>query len=327
MEWILGNVKIKNQVVLAPMAGVSNVAYMKICESMGVSYVVTELISAEAIIRNNKKTFDMFKGLNTLSIPFGIQLFGNDPKRLSLAAKIVCEKIKPTIIDINMGCPVPKVAIKNHSGSYLMKEPDKVYEIVKEVVNTVDIPVTVKIRSGWDEKHINAIEIAKICEKAGASAIFIHPRTRKQGYSGKSDWNIIKEVVNNVSIPVIGNGDILSCYDAQKMLDETGCTAVMIGRGALGNPWLIKECIEYLDNKIEPKKVLINEKIEMMKHNIRKLIEIKGETIGILELRTILMYYLKGMQNTKELKLAIIKATTKNELNKLLDNYKNSIVE
>jgi len=233
----------------------------------------------------------------------------------------------PDIIDINMGCPVPKVAVKNNAGSNLLKTPERVKEIVETVVKSVNVPVTVKIRSGWDEKNINAVEIAKICESAGASAICVHARTRSQGYSGKADWNIIKDVVNAVSIPVIGNGDILSCYDAKKMLDETGCAAVMIGRGALGNPWLIKECVDYLENGIEPSEISFQEKIDMMKYNIEELIKDKNETVGVLEMRTELMYYLKGMPNTKNLKLAICQAKSKDELLNIIDNYKKEIME
>jgi len=208
-----------------------------------------------------------------------------------------------------------------------LKTPDRVREIVEAVVKAVSVPVTVKIRSGWDENNINAVEIAKICESAGASAIFVHGRTRKQGYSGEADWNVIKDVVNAVKIPVIGNGDIKSCFDAEKMLKMTGCTAVMIGRGALGNPWLIKECVNYLDNGILPKEVSLKEKIDMMKYNVEELINDKNEVVGVLEMRTQLMYYLKGMPNTKNLKLAICKASSKDELIEILENYEKEVME
>ena len=246
---------------------------------------------------------------------------------MAKAAKIIEDYMHPDIIDINMGCPVPKVAIKNNAGSNLLKSPDRVKQIVESVVNAVSVPVTVKIRSGWDENSINAKEIAKICEEAGASAIFVHGRTRKQGYTGNADWNIIKEVVEAVNIPVIGNGDIKSCYDAKKMLDETGCKAVMIGRGALGNPWLIKECVDYLENNILPKELSILEKIDMMKYNIEELVKDKNEVVGVLEMRTQLMYYLKGMPNTKNIKLQICNAKSKDELIEIIDNYKNEVME
>lgn len=317
----IGNVKIKNRVVLAPMAGISNPAYMKICEKMCVGYAVTELISAEAIVRDNKKTFDMLNGIDTLNIPVAIQIFGSNAKTMSKAAKIITGLYKNVIIDINMGCPVPKVAISSQAGSALLKDPDKVYEIVSSVVESVDVPVTVKIRSGWDEKSINAIEIAKKIESAGASAITVHPRTRKQGYSGYSDWSIIKQVKESVSIPVIGNGDIKSCYDAKRMLEETKCDAIMIGRGVLGNPWLIKECVEYLDYDKAPKEITLKEKIDMIKRHLDLLLNTKPERVALLEIRTHIAWYLKGLEGAKTLKQEIFKTKTKEEIINLLDNY------
>ena len=232
----IGNVEIKNQVVLAPMAGISNTSFRKIIKEMGAGLMYAEMVSDKAICYQSKKTFDLLK-MDECERPIAQQIFGSDVEDFVKAAKIVVETQKPDILDINMGCPVPKVAIKNQAGSALLKNPEKIKEIVSQVVAAVDIPVTVKIRSGWDEEHINALEVAKACESAGASAIAVHARTRSQGYSGHADWNIIKQVKENVSIPVIGNGDVTSCFLAKKMLDETGCDAVMIGRGLLGNPW------------------------------------------------------------------------------------------
>lgn len=326
MSFFIGNVEIKNQVILAPMAGITSTTFRSICKTMGAGLVVAEMVSDKALIYESKKTYELLK-MNEAERPISQQLFGGDPTTMAKAAKIIEEYMHPDMIDINMGCPVPKVAIKNNAGSNLLKDPKRVRLIVREVVNAVSVPVTVKIRSGWDETNINAAEIAKICEEEGASAIFVHGRTRKQGYTGTADWNVIKDVVKTVSIPVIGNGDIKTCYDAKRMLDETGCTAVMIGRGALGNPWLIKECVEYLEKGILPKDVSITEKLTMMKYNVEKLIEDKNEVIGVLEMRTQLMYYLKGMPNTKELKLKICKATTKNELLKILEDYEQEIME
>lgn len=322
----IGNVEIKNQVILAPMAGITSTTYRRICKKMGAGLVVAEMVSDKALIYESKKTYDLLKMYED-ERPLSQQVFGGDSETMGRAAKIIEDYMHPDIIDINMGCPVPKVAVKNNAGSNLLKTPERVKEIVETVVKSVNVPVTVKIRSGWDEKNINAVEIAKICESAGASAICVHARTRSQGYSGKADWNIIKDVVNAVSIPVIGNGDILSCYDAKKMLDETGCTAVMIGRGALGNPWLIKECVDYLEKGIEPSEISFQEKIDMMKYNIEELIKDKNETVGVLEMRTELMYYLKGMPNTKNLKLAICQAKSKDELLNIIDNYKKEIME
>lgn len=321
MKWKIGNVVLKNQVTLAPMAGITSPAFMKICEEMGASYVVSELISAEAVIRDNEKTFAMLNGIGKLSIPFGIQLFGSNPTSLVEAAKKLVERFKPDIIDINMGCPVPKVAIKSEAGSSLLKHPDLVFEIVKKVSEAVDIPVTVKIRSGWDATSINACEIAKICESAGAKAIFIHGRTRAQGYSGKADWHIIKEVKESVNIPVIGNGDITSCYLAKKMLDETGCDAIMIGRGTLGNPWLIKECVSFLEsNKVLPPPT-IKDKIAMIKKHYGLLLENKSEIQASLEIRTFILYYLKGLPGSKEIKNKICSTKSSKEIFQILDEY------
>lgn len=320
MEWYIGNVKIDNQVVLAPMAGITNTTFRRICKKMGAGLVVGEMVSDKALIYDSKKTYELLK-MNEDERPISQQIFGGDANSMAASAKIVAEYMHPDIIDINMGCPVPKVAIKSGAGSSLLKEPNKVYDIVKAVVNAVSIPVTVKIRIGWDENSINAVEIAQICEQAGASAIFVHGRTRKQGYSGTANLDVIKDVVKAVKIPVIGNGDIKSCYDAKKMLDYTGCKAVMIGRGALGNPWLIKDCVEYLDNGTMPKKVSFSEKIAMMKYYVTELVKDKNEVVGVLEMRTNLMYFLKGLPNTKNIKLAICSATTKEELINIIDNY------
>ena len=321
MKWKIGNIEIKNQVALAPMAGISNPSYMKICEEMGVGYAVTELISAEAIVRDNKKTFDMLKGIDTLNIPLAIQIFGSDASTMAKAAKIITDLYQNVLIDINMGCPVPKVAIKSEAGSSLLKHPNLVFEIVKKVSEAVEIPVTVKIRSGWDENSVNACEIAKICEEAGAMAIAIHARTRKQGYTGKADWNIIKQVKESVSIPVIGNGDVTSCFLAKKLLDETGCDAVMIARGVLGNPWLIRECVEYLKNKTILEEPSIKEKLEMIKKHYSLLLKYKTEVQASLEIRSFILYYLKGLPNSKEIKNKICSTKDSNEVLKILNNY------
>jgi len=326
MSFFIGNVEIKNQVILAPMAGITSTTFRKICSNMGAGLVVAEMVSDKALIYESKKTYELLK-MDESERPISQQIFGGDKDTLTRAAKIIEEYMHPDIIDINMGCPVPKVAIKNNAGSNLLKDPKRVKEIVEAVVSAVSVPVTVKIRSGWDENSINAVEIAKICESAGASAIFVHGRTRKQGYTGLADWRVIKEVVNAVNIPVIGNGDIKTCYDAKRMLDETGCAAVMIGRGALGNPWLIKECVDYLEKGLIPKEVSLKEKLDMMRYNIEELVKDKNEVVGVLEMRTQLMYYLKGMPNTKNLKLAICKATSKDELIKIIDDYENELME
>jgi nifR3 family TIM-barrel protein len=326
MEFKIKDININNQVVLAPMAGISNPAYIKICEEMGVGYAVTELISSEAIIRNNKKTLDMLNGIESLNIPVAVQIFGSDPNHMAKAAKMLVDLYNIKIVDINMGCPVPKVALKAESGSALLKNPKKVYDIVKAVVDAVSIPVTVKIRSGWDSNSINAKEIAHMIELAGASAITVHARTRSQGYSGKADLDVIKDVKQTVSIPVIGNGDIRSCYDAKNMIDYTGCDAIMIGRGLLGNPWLIKECVDYLEKNVLPKKVTPEEKLDMLTYHFNLLIENKNEKLALLEIRSHALWYLRGIHASKKYKSMITSAKTESELfdilNLMLDNYK-----
>ncbi len=326
MSFYIGDVEIKNRYILAPMAGVTSTSYRQICKELGCGLVVGEMVSDKALIYESKKTFDLLK-MDESERPISQQIFGGDADTMAEAAKIVEEYMHPDIIDINMGCPVPKVAIKNQAGSNILKDPKRAYEIVAKVVAAVKVPVTVKIRLGWDEKHINAVEIAKLCEKAGAKAIFVHGRTRSEFYSGQAHWDVIKQVVDAVSIPVIGNGDIKNCYDAKRMLTECGCAAVMIGRGSLGNPWIFKDCLDYIDAGLEPKKVSIAEKIAMMRRLTNDLINEKGEKVGVLELRTNLMYFLKGMPMTKEVKLQICKCTTKEEILKVLDNYAEEVKE
>lgn len=327
MKWNIGNIEIKNRVVLAPMAGISNPTFISIAQELGVGLAFTELISSEAIIRNNAKTLEMLKGLDEITIPVGVQLFGSNPDTMAEAAKIITELYPNVFIDINMGCPVPKIAIKSGGGSALLKNPELIREIVTKVVAAVDTPVTVKIRSGWDSEHINAVEVAKIIEESGAKALSIHARTRAQGYSGKADWNIIKEVVKNVSIPVIGNGDVQTCYDAKKMLDDTKCSAVMIGRALMGNPWLIKECVDYLDKGALPKKVGFNEKIDMMEYHLNKLIENTTESQAVLEIRGHLLNYLKGLPENKEIKNNICKCKSSEEIIKILEEYRDFLKE
>lgn len=322
--WKIKNVEINGKIVVAPMAGISNMTFRRICKSMGASLVVAEMVSDKAITYGNEKTFELLR-MNDDERPISQQIFGSDVKSFVEAAKIVEEKMKPDIIDINMGCPVPKVAVKNQAGSALLKNPEKVGEIIKAVVGAVNVPVTVKIRSGWDQSSINAVEIAKIAEANGASAITVHARTRAQGYAGKADWNIIKEVVNAVDIPVVGNGDVISCYDAKKMLDETGCSAVMIGRGLLGNPWLIKECVEYLESGKLPEVIDYNEKIDMMEYHLNKLCEDKTEKQAVLEIRNHLLNYLKGLPENKEVKNQVCRCKSRLEIIKVLENYRNEL--
>ena len=321
MKWKIGDVEIDNQIVLAPMAGICDYAFRSIIKSMGCGLIETEMISSNAINHANKKTQEMLY-INDFERPVSVQIFGSEPEAFKIASEYIYENADPDIIDINMGCPVSKVALRSKAGSALLKNPKKAYEIVKSVVESVPIPVTVKIRSGWDETCINAVEISQLAEKAGASAITIHPRTRTQRYDVHSDWNLIKDVKESVNIPVIGNGDIRSCYAAKKMIDETGCDAIMIGRGVLGNPWLIKECIDYLDDGSLPREITLDEKIEMLKKHAELLTQIKNEKIAIHKMRTHSAYYLKGVHRSFEIKPKIFKTNTKEELFNLLDEWK-----
>ena len=320
MEWKIGNVKISNQVVLAPMAGICNSAYRQICKDMGCGLIYAEMVSDKAITYNNQKTIDMLY-MTEKERPISQQIFGSDKESFVVAAKFIEKEMKPDIIDINMGCPVPKVAVRAQAGSALLKDIDKIFDIVSSVVSAVNVPVTVKIRSGWDSNHINAVEVAKVIEKAGASAICVHPRTRSQGYSGKADWNIIKEVKENVSIPVIGNGDIKSPEDAKRMLEETKCDAVMIGRGVLGNPWLIKNIVNYLDGK-EVIDVSIVDRIDMCLKHLKLLDSLKNEKLACLEIRNHISWYFKGIKGANELKNKVYQTTSIHDIILLLNEFK-----
>ncbi len=318
--WKIGNVEIKNQVVLAPMAGISNSSFRTIAKEMGVGLVVAEMVSDKAICFGSKKTIDMLY-MTDYERPISQQIFGSDKQSFVKAAKFIEENMNPDIIDINMGCPVPKVAVSAQAGSALLKDPEKVYEIVKAVSESVKVPVTVKIRSGWDSNHINAKEIAKKCEEAGAKAITIHARTRAQGYSGKADLDIIKEVKEAVNIPVIGNGDIKTPIDAKNMLDYTGCDAIMIGRGVLGNPWLIKRTVTYLEEGKMLEEPTFEDKINMIRKHLDYLLKIKPEKTALLEMRTQASYYLKGLSGSSQVKEKIFKTNTKEEFLKIINDY------
>ena len=306
------------------MAGYSNTSFRKIIKEMGAGLIYAEMVSDKALTYHNEKTLQLLK-MSEEERPIVQQIFGSDVETFVASAKIVEEVMKPDIIDINMGCPVPKVVLRAQAGSALLKDPDKVYEIVLAVVKAVHVPVTVKIRIGWDEAHKNCVEIAKVCEKAGAQAIAIHARTRSQGYSGKADWYWIKKVKEAVSIPVIGNGDVLSCYDAKRMLLETNCDAVMIGRGVLGNPWLIKECVDYLETGQEPRKITNEERILMMKKHFQFLKEDKSVKAALLEIRSNILFYLKGMPNNKEIKRRICEVKTEEDIMKVLAQYEEEL--
>lgn len=316
----IGNINLTGKVILAPMAGVCNSVFRVICKEMGCALVCAEMVSDKGMVYNSKKTKEMLY-FEEIERPISQQIFGSDKETFVKAATMVYEIMHPDIIDINMGCPVPKVAIRSQSGAALLKNPQLIYDIVSSVVSAVPVPVTVKIRSGWDANSINAVEVAKICESAGASAITVHPRTRSQLYSGKADLDIIKQVKENLSIPVIGNGDIVDIESAKHMLEYTKCDAIMIGRGVLGNPWLIKEIDTYLKTgKIIPKPTY-KERINMCYHHLNYLLKFKCERVAILEMRSHIAWYIKGLPYHKEVQNQVFKAKNKEEITQILDNY------
>ena len=325
MKWKIGNVEISNQIVLAPMAGICNSAFRRICKEMGCGLVYAEMVSDKAITFKNKKTLDMLY-MTEYERPLAQQIFGSDKDSFVESAKYIYDTMNPDIIDINMGCPVPKVAVRSQAGAALLLHPEKIYDIVKSVVDAVPIPVTVKIRSGWDSEHINAVEVAKVVEKAGASAICVHPRTRKQGYSGKADWSIIKAVKEAVSIPVIGNGDVKTPDDFKRMLDETGCDAVMIGRGILGNPWLIKNILLFLDGK-DMIDVSIKDRIDICLKHLEYLKDLKNEKLACLEIRSHIGWYFKGIKNANVLKNKVYQCDNIHDIICLLKKYGDDLNE
>ena len=298
MSFKIGNVVIPNNVVLGPMAGNTNYAYRKIAKEYGCGLVYAEMVSDKGLNYKNKKTQSMIE-VGEDEHPVSMQIFGSSVTDMVEAAKFIDEYSNCDIIDINMGCPVNKVAKKSKAGSALLQDPELVYDIVYNVVQNVKKPVTVKIRSGWDSAHINAVEIAKLIEKAGASAIAIHGRTRAQLYTGNADWNIIKQVKEAVSIPVIGNGDVRNCFDAKRMIDETGVDAVMIARATLGNPWIFKEVDTYLKTGDVLPRPEYKEIHEVILKHVKYLRELKGDHLAMLEMRGQIAYYLKGYQDLR----------------------------
>lgn len=298
----IGNVTLDNNVILAPMAGVSDLPFRLLCRELGAGLVCMEMVSAKAIFYNNKNT-DSLMEIHPQEMPASLQLFGSDPKIISEMAKRIEER-PFSILDINMGCPVPKV-VNNGEGSALMKNPKLVEEILTALVKAVQKPVTVKIRKGFDENHVNAVEIAKIAESCGVAAVAVHGRTREQYYSGKADWEIIAKVKEAVRIPVIGNGDVDSPGAAEALLKQTGCDGVMIGRAARGNPWIFRDVVSYLENGTIPEAPTNAEKKELILRHAALQLEYKGEYTGVREMRKHLSWYTFGMPRSAKFRQTI----------------------
>ena len=312
----IGNVVLDNPYVLAPMAGVTDLPFRLLCREQGVGLLCMEMVSAKAIQYNNKNTKALLE-IHPEELPVSLQLFGSEPDVISEIAKQI-EELPFSILDINMGCPVPKI-VKNGEGSALMKNPKLVHEIVSKTVKAIEKPVTVKIRKGFDDSCINAVEIAKIIEDAGAAAVAVHGRTREQFYSGKADWDIIRQVKEAVSIPVIGNGDVVSGESAIAMMKQTGCDGVMIGRGAQGNPWIFSELIEYERTGKMPERPSLEEIKNMMLRHAQLQLQYKGEYLGIREMRKHVAWYTTGLANSAKLRAEINAVETYEQLESLLN--------
>lgn len=329
----IGNAELKHGIMLAPMAGATDYAFRTVCRSFGAEYLVSEMVCAKALCYEQKikksiaaspsKTAPL-AAIGENELPMAVQIFGSEPEFMAEAARMIAEnnyrgttsKFTPSAIDINMGCPVPKV-VSNGEGSALLKNPVLAAEIVKAVVRAVDIPVTVKIRIGWDKNSINAVEMAKCLEDAGASLICVHGRTREQQYAPYADWTQIALVKQAVSIPVIGNGDIFEPSDALRMIKETGCDGVMIGRGALGNPWIFENVINLFEDR-EERIISVNETVDTALSHLRLMIENKGERAGIAESRKHLGWYMKGIRGAAEIRNRINCAESLDELTEIL---------
>lgn len=315
----IGNVTAKNNVVLAPMAGVCNPAFRLIAKEFGTGLVCAEMVSDKAILHGNKRTMQMLY-VDEREKPMSLQIFGGDRESLVEAAKVVDQQTNADIIDINMGCPVPKIT-KCDAGAKWLLDPNKIYEMVSAVVDAVEKPVTVKMRIGWDEDHIYAVENAQAVERAGGKAVSVHGRTRKQLYTGKANWDIIKDVKENVSIPVIGNGDVFSPEDAKRMIEHTACDGVMIGRAALGNPWMLYRTVEYLTNGVLLPEPDANEKIDIAMLHLDRLIELKGENVAVREMRKHMAWYLKGIKGGARIKEKIMEQTTRDGMERILFEF------
>ena len=313
----IGSVTLPNNLILAPMAGVTDLPFRLLCKEQGAGLLCMEMVSAKAILYKNRNTESLLE-IDPRENPVSLQLFGSDPEIISTIAHQIEER-PFDILDLNMGCPVPKI-VNNGEGSALMKNPKLAGEIIRRTVRAIDKPVTVKIRKGFDDEHINAVEMAKIAEDAGAAAVAVHGRTREQFYSGKADWDIIRQVKEAVSIPVIGNGDLLTAEDVIAMEEQTGCDGFMIARGAQGNPWLFRQILHYFETGEHLAKPTLEEVTQMILRHARMMLEFKGEYIGIREIRKHAAWYTAGYPNSARLRVAINNVESFEALEELLMN-------
>jgi tRNA-dihydrouridine synthase B len=313
----IGKNEMQTPLVLAPMAGVTDLPFRVLCKEQGCDWTVSEMVSAKGIIYHNSKTLQML-AIAPEEHPAALQLFGSVPEELAAAAKVAMAA-GADFIDFNMGCPVAKV-VGNGEGSALMQKPDLAYEILARMVEAVQVPVTVKMRTGWDEEHINVVEIAELAEKAGVAAVAVHARTRMQFYSGKADWSLIKAVKQALHIPVLGNGDIFTARDGMRMLKETGCDGLMVGRGADGNPWIFAQLKASLNGQVEPE-VSVEERFRMVHRHAAMLCQFKGENIGIKEMRTHAAAYIKGLPRAAAYRSRFFFINSLADLEKALAEY------
>ena len=316
----IGKLKLANQVVLAPMAGVTDLPFRLLAKEMGCGLVYSEMVSDKGLIYDNVHTKKLL-AIDERERPVALQIFGSEPDCMGQAATIVANA-GADIIDINMGCPTHKI-VKNGEGSALMRKPDAAYRIIAAVVAAAgDVPVTVKFRKGWDDKSVNAVEIAKLAEQAGAAAVSVHGRTREQFYSGQADWQIIREVKQAVRIPVIGNGDVRTPHDAKRLLTDTGCDGIMVGRGAQGNPWIFRQITHYLATGEMLLPPGLDERIDMLLRHLDMLVEHKGEYVGIREMRSHAAWYTKGLHKSAELRLTFNQAASKADFIRIMEDYR-----